>query len=161
METEMRPLIRLLLTAALPLLLAAPAAAQQGSPPATAAPDGAAPEAAEEAPWQTVITHQIEAFREGDALVALSFAATPFHKQFSDPFAFMAAIFNSGYSPIFLSQSHSFGQFQRLAPGSALQVVRFVGPKQEVFEAVYEMTEEAEGWRVAGVMLLAPKGTQI
>jgi hypothetical protein len=161
METSMRQPCRILLALTLPLLFASamPALAQQAAAPPVTGP--AAPEA-EELGWQTVITHQIEAFRQGDALVALSFAAIPFHKQFdARPMAFMATIYNSGYGPIFLSRSHSFGQWQKLGDGSAMQVVRFVGPKQEVFDAIYQMIEEAEGWRVAGVMLSAPKGTEI
>jgi hypothetical protein len=160
----MRQLFRVLVAALFPVLLipAIPARAQDAVPQALPAPNAAAPEPAEELGWQTVITHQIDAFREGDALVALSFAAVAFHKQFdAQPMAFMAMIYNSGYSPIFLSRSHSFGQWQKLGEGTAMQVVRLVGPKQEVYEAIYQMIEEADGWRVAGVMLSPTKGTEI
>jgi hypothetical protein len=36
----------------------------------------------------------------------------------------------------------------------ALQDVKLLGTDQSVYEAIYQMVKEPEGWRVAGVQLL-------
>lgn len=128
-------------------LLIAPASAQD--------PDPASLE------WQAVITGQVEAFRQHDAPVALSFAATSFHENFPDPEQFFAAIANWGYGPIMESRSHSFGQYQLVAPDKVLQAVRFVGPDQGLYEAIYQLNKEAEGWRIGGVQLLKTQGVGV
>ena len=112
-------------------------------------------------PWQDVITHQIEAFRHGDAVEAFSYAGASFQDSFPSAAAFFRTIVGSGYSPIMTSTSHSFGAYQRVAPDGVVQVVKFVGPHQELFEAIYELSEEETGWRVQGVMLGQPKGIGI
>lgn len=119
-------------------------------------PSGSTPPASAEvdpSAWQTVITGQIEAFRKGDGKAALGFAASAFQKAFADPNTFMISIAASGYAPIFTSVSHSFGKFSQPDAMTAVQVVDLVGPKQEVFEAIYVLTKEAGGWRVSGVEL--------
>ena len=123
--------------------------------PAQAQDTGAALE------WQTVITGQVEAFRQHDAPVALSFAATSFHENFPDPEQFFAAIANWGYGPIMESRSHSFGKYELVQPDIVLQAVRFVGPDQGLYEAVYQLTKEAEGWRIGGVQLLKTQGVGV
>ena len=39
-----------------------------------------------------------------------------------------------------------------------VQVVRFVGKTQELYEAVYQLREEEGGWRVQGVALQKSAG---
>ncbi len=130
----------------------------QATPVVPSAPDVAAEH--EEDAWQQVISGQITAFRAGDAPGAFSFAGASFQRSFPNPFAFFQAIIASGYAPIATSKSHSFGTFQHEGP-SVLQLVRLVGPNQELFQAVYQLTEEPDGWRVQGVMLSAPAGIGI
>lgn len=108
----------------------------------------------EPAPWQETITGQIQAFRDGDAPGALSYAGAGFQTAFSSPEAFFVTIMGSGYAPIGTSVSHSFGSFQRIDEANVAQQVRLVGPAQELYEAVYVLREEAEGWRVQGVQLV-------
>ena len=105
------------------------------TPPADTVPDPAA--------WQSVITGQIDAFRKGDSAGALSFAGAMFQKTFTDPSMFMVAIAQSGYIPIFTSVSHSFGTFTQPDALTVVQVVELVGPKQELFEAIYALAKEA------------------
>lgn len=115
----------------------------------------------EGAPWQAVISRQIEAFRAGDGDTALGYAGQGFRTQFEGkPEAFYAAISNSGYQAIVESRSHSFGEFNRVSDTTVLQVVEFVGPDQGLYEALYQLAdEEGEGWRVQGVAL--KRGTGI
>jgi hypothetical protein len=113
------------------------------------------------APWQDVISSQIQAFRDHDAPAALSFAGKGFHAAFASPEAFFVSIIGSGYAPIMESRSHSFGDFRMLDDKSVAQQVRFVGTNQQLYEAVYILTEEAAGWRVQAVQLAATQAVGI
>jgi hypothetical protein len=113
------------------------------------------------AAWQTVINGQIAAFQANDATAALSFATAPFHDAYTDPKAFVAAIVDSGYSPIIESRSHSFGRYQIVSPGHVLQDVKFVGNDQSLYEAIYQLDQETAGWRVQGVQLMKTPGVGV
>lgn len=117
----------------------------------------------DEAPWQATVTGQIEAFRAQDGAAALSFAGQGFRTQFeAQPDSFYAAIIASGYQPIVDSRSHSFGEFNKVSDTSVLQVVKFVGPDQGLYEALYQLADEpGEGWRVQGVALRKEAGIGI
>jgi hypothetical protein len=121
------------------LLIAAPARAQT---------DAAAAE------WQAVISGQVDAFHVADAAAALGFAAEGFKKNFADPRDFLLAVVTSGYGPIVESTSHNFGPYELVDPDMVLQAVTFVGPDQAVYEAIYQLKREAEGWRIASVQLM-------
>jgi hypothetical protein len=108
--------------------------------------------------WQLPIAGQILAFRRHDAPGALFFAAASFHATFADPNDFFAAIVNSGYAPIMNSTSQSFGPYQLVAPDQVLQDVKLIGTDQSIYEAIYALTREADGWRVSGVQLAKTPG---
>ena len=113
--------------------------------------------------WKASVTGQIEALRDGDGAAALEFAAAGFRTQFAEqPEAFYAAILASGYAAIAASRSHSFGNFEEVSETTVLQVVSFVGPDQELYEAVYQLANEPdEGWRVQSVVLRKQAGIAI
>jgi hypothetical protein len=117
--------------------------------------------AAPEAEWQNVISLQIQAFREHDGVVALSFAGSGFKAAFPNPNLFYEAIYNSGYAPILESISHSFGEFEMLSEDAVVQLVKIVGPDQRLYNALYELMKEPDGWRVQGVQLSAEQGIGI
>jgi hypothetical protein len=123
--------------------------------PARAQDDAAAAE------WQAAITGQVEAFRSGDAPGALSFAGAEFKQSFQDPNVFMQAIASWGYLPIMSSRSHSFGPYKMLTPDEVMQDVKFVGSDQLLYEAIYQLDREAEGWKVHGVQLVQTKGVGV
>ncbi len=118
-----------------------------------------AQEAAE--PWQATVTSQIVAFRSGDRPAALAMAGAAFQAAYSDGERFMADVERAGYGPIVASRSHSFGPFRELAPGRVLQVVLLVGPERDLYEALYQMAEEENGWRVQGVVMRKTEGMGI
>ena len=103
--------------------------------------------------WQTVITSQILAFRTHDADAALNFAGDAFHQTFKDPRDFFRAIIGSGYSPIMESVLETYGRYKIVAPDLVLQEVKLTAPDQSVYEAIYQLSREASGWRVLGVQL--------
>ena len=123
-----------------------------------AAAQGPTPPPAPGAPWQEVITGQIEAFRHHDAPAALSFAGASFQESFPDATVFFRVIMGSGYAPIMLSQGHSFGAFEMIGADGVVQVVTLVGPDRQLYRAVYELRREPAGWRVQGVALTGPLG---
>jgi hypothetical protein len=104
--------------------------------------------------WQAVITGQVDAFHAADATAALSFASSGFKKSFTNPEDFLLAVVNSGYGPIVESRSHNFGVFQLVEPDVVMQAVTFIGPDQSVYEAIYQLQREAEGWRIGSVQLM-------
>lgn len=112
------------------------------------------------APWQDVITGQIEAFRSRDADIAFGYAGASFQNSFPSAGAFFRTIVSSGYAPIMESRSHTFGDFTVDAAG-VLQMVRLVGPSQELYIALYQLAVEKDGWRVQGVQLTRRPGVGI
>lgn len=111
--------------------------------------------------WQATVSGQIEAFRLENAEAAFYFAGAPFHTSFPSAEAFYAAIVGSGYGPIGESSSHSFGSYTVRADDTVLQEVKLVGRDQSLYGAVYQLTEESEGWRVLGVQLIKQPGIGI
>lgn len=124
------------------------------------AQDAAVPGATIE-PWQSVITSQIEAFRAKDAPGAFQYAGAGFQVAFPSAEAFFSAIVGSGYAPIMESRSHSFGKFQKMGDKAVVQEVKLVGNDLSLYEAFYQLAEEANGWRVQGVQLLKQPGIGI
>lgn len=116
--------------------------------------------AQDDTPWQASVSGQIEALRTGDGEAALGFAGQGFRLQFDgQPEAFVAAIKALGYTPIVESRSHSFGEFNKVGDGAVVQVVKFVGRDQSLYEALYQLVDEPdEGWRVQGVILRKEAG---
>ncbi|MBI4920379.1 MAG: DUF4864 domain-containing protein [Devosia nanyangense] len=129
------------------LMLAMPAKAQDGDPATL--------------DWQAVISSQIQAFRDRDAPAALSYAGAAFQEAYTDPQQFYFAIINSGYGPIAESRSHSFGPYKLLTPDQVLQDVKFTGNDQNLYEAVYQLDKEPDGWRVHGVQLMKQPGVGV
>lgn len=103
--------------------------------------------------WQEAITGQIEAFRRGDAEAALDFAAVGFKMRYADPAQFYVDIKRSGYGPILDSRSHSFGGYDFVGTATVAQVVLIQGPDQGLYQALYRVGAEEDGWRVQGVVL--------
>ena len=124
------------------------------------AQDVAAVEGETEA-WQGVITGQIEAFRAKDAAAAFQYAGSGFQAAFPNAEAFFSVIVGSGYAPITESRSHSFGKFEKMGERTVVQEVKLVGNDQSLYEAFYQLVEEANGWRVQGVQLVKQPGIGI
>ena len=117
----------------------------------------------EASPWQEAVSGQIEALRDGDADLALSFAGEGFRTQFEGRAAeFVEAILALGYTPIAASRSHSFGASEKISDTLVVQVVSFVGADQGLYEAVYQLGDEGEGsWHVLGVVLRKAAGVAV
>jgi hypothetical protein len=151
MEVGMKSLFRTLPVGLLGLMaLSTPALSQDEMVPAPV-----------ETPWQDVITSQIQAFRDHDAPGAFMYAGAGFQVSFPSAEAFFNAIVTSGYAPIMESVSHSFGEFEMLGATGVVQEVKLVGKDQELYGALYQLTEEEAGWRVQAVQLYRQEGVAI
>jgi hypothetical protein len=139
--------------------LTTPVFAQAVAAPQTqpSAPVLAVPEAV----WQEVIAQQVEAFRHHDAPGAFGLAGAVFRVNFPDAEAFYNAIMAAGYEPIMKSRSHSFGEFARLSDKVVAQVVHFVGSDNLLYDALYRMEQEPDGWRVEAVAVAQRPGVAI
>jgi hypothetical protein len=117
----------------------------------------------EPTPWQDVVSDQIQALRDGDAVLALSFAGQGFRTQYEGQAdKFYEAIMSLGYTPIAASRSHSFGKFDKISDMLVVQVVNFIGNDQGLYEAVYQLGDEGEsGWHVLGVVLKKSAGVAV
>lgn len=111
--------------------------------------------------WQGVITSQIEAFRAKDATAAFQYAGSGFQAAFPNADSFFSVIVGSGYAPIMESRSHGFGTFEKMGERTVVQEVKLVGNDQSLYEAFYQLVEEANGWRVQGVQLVKQPGMGI
>ncbi len=111
--------------------------------------------------WQAVISGQVEAFHAGDGATAIGFAASSFKRSFPDPDLFLEAIRQWGYGAIMDSRSHRFGRYQLVDPDTALQVVTFTGDDQLIYEALYLLQHEADGWRIGSVQLQRTNGVGV
>lgn len=111
--------------------------------------------------WQAVISQQLDAFRSNDAEGALEMAGFMFKQQYADPQRFMHDVLSWGYEPILHSQSHSFGDYQPVGPNSVLQVVQVIGSDQGYYQAIYQLSYEADGWRIQGVSMSQKQGVGI
>ncbi|HVY51648.1 MAG TPA: DUF4864 domain-containing protein, partial [Devosia sp.] len=56
------------------------------------------------------------------------------------------------------SRSQSFGPYRLVAPDMVLQQVELVGNDSTVYEALYQLAREPDGWRVYGVQLTRTSG---
>jgi hypothetical protein len=111
--------------------------------------------------WQSVITGQIEAFRHHDATSAFSYAGAVFRVSFPDAATFYEVILASGYEPLMKSRTHTFGEFVRIDNKTVAQLVHIVGSDNLLYEALFRMGEEPDGWRVEGVALAKKPGVAI
>ena len=48
-----------------------------------------------------------------------------------------------------------------MSPEHVLQDVKFVGNDQSLYEAIYQLDKEAEGWRVHDVQLMKTPGVGV
>ncbi|MBJ3783518.1 DUF4864 domain-containing protein [Devosia sediminis] len=114
-----------------------------------------------ERPWEVSVTGQIEALRDGDGAAALALAGAGFRAAYMDPQDFIADIERSGYKPIGASRTHTFGTYRELASGMVVVSVELIGTDGQVWEAIYQVADEPEGWRVQGVVLRSTPGIAI
>ena len=102
---------------------------------------------------RSVISGQIDAFRQDDAAGAFAFASPSIQGLFGTPAGFLAMVQHS-YLPVYRPGSVDFTAL-RTDDGSTVQDVEVIGPDGLAYTARYTMEKEADGsWRIDGCQLL-------
>lgn len=115
----------------------------------------------DETTWQTVITQQIDAFRDGDAEGAYQLSSIMFKQRYRDPERFMSDVLSWGYEPLLHSTSHSFGAYRPVGNDRVLQIVQVIGSDQGYYQALYQLGYEEDGWKIQGVQMSDKQGVGI
>ena len=133
---------------ACPMALRSTGAAASGDAPVTAA-DGLA--------IRSVITAQLDAFRQDDAGRAFGIASPHIEARYGDAATFLAMV-KAAYPAVYRAHDVSFGPLAR-QNGALAQQVGLVGPDGAGAVALYTMEREPNGsWRIDGCVLTAGEG---
>ena len=113
---------------------------------------GLAAGAAADPDVQSTITSQIEAFDQGDAVKAESFASPAIQTMFPDPSGFFGMVKQS-YAPLIHPRSTHF-EPTVAAPDGTVQHVTIVAADGVVWTAVYSLQKIDGRWAISGCVLL-------
>ncbi len=106
---------------------------------------------------QSVITQQLDAFRNDDGAAAEAFAAPGIRDRFPDPSGFMGMVKNS-YSALVKPKSTHFGELTQTGLG-LVQKMTVVDSNGQVWTAAYTMTQVDGQWRISGCFMLKSEAT--
>ncbi|MDT7953666.1 MAG: DUF4864 domain-containing protein [Acetobacteraceae bacterium] len=121
------------------------------------AEDGGGVSGADRGAIETVITSQLEAFRQDEGAAAFGFASPKIQGLFGDAPHFMAMV-KRAYPPVYRPRSFTFGTVESVED-RVVQRVTLVGPDGAPAEALYTMEREPDGtWRIDGCVLTRPEG---
>jgi len=113
--------------------------------------------AADQAAIRTVITRQLDAFRQDDAVAAFSFASPMIQAKFGTPDVFLQMV-KTAYQSVYRPRYVTFKDLQR-SQGIPTQAVFLIGPDGVPVTAMYMMQKQPDGaWKIDGCYLLAAKG---
>ncbi len=142
------------MAARLRLLLAA-AALALGAAPAGAAEDGFRPSGREvRAAVRATVEGQLAAFRADDPERAYGFASLGIRRQFRAPV--FAEMIRRGYPMLLAHRRAEFGLVRDNRAGRARVEVTVFDARDRPTRLLYQLAEEEAGWRVEGVVALAP-----
>jgi hypothetical protein len=109
---------------------------------------------------QTVIEHQLAAFRNDDAVGAFAFASPGIQSKFGTPEVFMTMV-QTAYRPVYRPQHVAFKELQ-IVDGVPTQAVLLIGPDGVPVLAFYLMQQQSDGaWKIDGCYLMAFKGERL
>ena len=109
-----------------------------------------AQEVAPQAPIQSTITAQIDAFRASDFDLAFTFASPTIHQMFG-------TMVSTGY-PMVVNPAQVEMQELRTVGGALWQRVRVTDQKGQAFLLDYQMVEGPDGWLINAVQLQKAAG---
>jgi hypothetical protein len=141
-----------LLVLILGLLTGAASAQQPDSRPAPVSD-------AERATIQSIIQHQVDAFRRDDGPAAFGYASPAIREMFGTPDIFMDMV-RQGYPMVYRPRLFEFAEIVT-RDGRPTQKVRVIGPDGRRHTAWYPMTQLPDGtWRIDGCYLEAAEEHQ-
>ena len=102
---------------------------------------------------KSIISNQIEAFRNNDGVKAFGFASLKIRSMFQSPERFMEMV-KRQYAPVYRPENFSFGPTSLENAGQPVQIVDIVDQQGRSWRATYMFEQHPDGsWRIAGVFL--------
>ena len=110
---------------------------------------------------KSIISRQIEAFRNNDGVTAFGFATLKLRAIFGSPDRFMDMVRHQ-YAPVYRPEQFRFGQTSLETAGRPVQIVDIVDQQGRLWRAVYTFEQHPDGtWRIAGVRLEKLTGSNV
>ncbi len=110
---------------------------------------------------KSVISRQIDAFRNNDGVTAFGFASLRLRAIFQSPARFMEIV-RRQYAPVYSPQRFRFGETSLEVAGRPVQIVDIVDQQGRQWRAVYAFVQHPDGtWRIAGVQLQKLPGSNV
>ena len=110
---------------------------------------------------KSIISNQIEAFRNNDGVTAFGFASLRLRSIFQSPERFMEMV-KRQYGPVYRPENFSFGQTSLETAGQPIQVVDIVDQQGRSWRAFYTFEQHPDGsWRIASVQLEKLPGSSV
>lgn len=102
---------------------------------------------------KSIISRQIEAFRNNDGVTAFGFASLRLREIFQSPDRSMEMV-RRQYAPVYRPEKFRFGQTSLHTAGRPVQIVDIVDQQGRLWRAAYAFVQHPDGsWRIAGVQL--------
>ena len=110
---------------------------------------------------KSIISRQIEAFRNDDGITAFGFASLRLRAIFQSPDRFMDMV-RRQYEPVYRPETFQFGQTSLETAGRPVQIVDIVDRRGRLWRALYAFVQHPDGtWRIAGVQLQQIPGDNV
>ncbi len=110
---------------------------------------------------KSIISRQIDAFRNNDGVTAFGFASLRLRAIFQSPDRFMEMV-RRQYAPVYRPERFRFGQTSLETAGRPVQIVDIVDQQGRQWRAVYAFEQHPDGtWRIAGVRLEKLPGSNV
>ena len=110
---------------------------------------------------KSIISRQIEAFRNDDGVTAFGFASLRLRAIFQSPDRFMDMV-RRQYEPVYRPETFQFGQTSLETAGRPVQIVDIVDQRGRLWRALYAFVKHPDGtWRIAGVQLQQVPGDNV
>ncbi|MEM7693780.1 MAG: DUF4864 domain-containing protein [Pseudomonadota bacterium] len=108
-----------------------------------------------------IISAQLDAFRDGDAARAYSFAAPQIRRMFPTPERFIAMV-RQGYKPVYEAREPVFLRSQTMGDGTFAQEVSLTDAAGRSWTALYTLAQQDDGgWKITGCFLREAPGQNI
>ena len=110
---------------------------------------------------KSIISSQIEAFRNNDGVTAFGFASLKLRSIFQSPERFMEMV-RRQYAPVYRPEKFRFGRTSLETAGRPVQFVDIVDQQGRSWIAIYTFEQHPDGsWRIAGVQLEKLPGSSV
>ncbi len=119
------------------------------------------PAPADQDQFKSIISGQLEAFKQDQGAKAYSYAAPAVQQIFPNVESFLSMV-ERGYPPVFRNQGYEFGSLAQDDAGRPVQQVKITGMDGEHYLAAYTLQQQPDGsWKIAGCTLMKIEGLNV